>query len=214
MDKGKGQYDIEYSQSSCFWGNEPGKFVIPITEITSAGSVLDLGAGEGKNSIYLAQKGFEITAIEVSKYAVDNFRRQINTLDVNTSKRIKLLQEDVLLYNTEQRFDVVIAYGLLHCLRSTDEVDNLLNKISSWTKLGGVVVVVCFNDSMGIPEVQSYLEPTLLPKGYLQDKFKGWEVLRQEDDIITETHPTSVIEHQHAVSRIIVRKLNDGSELS
>lgn len=205
MLKGKGQYDLEYAACSCFWGTKPGKFVKDITELISNGNVLDLGAGEGKNTIYLAEKGFKVTAVEVSLHAVNNFNKRIAELDEQTKELIKIEKEDVLIFKTEEQYDLVIAYGLLHCLPSLTDASELVGKIKRWTRSGGLIVIVSFNDQIGVPEVQDYLEPTLLPINFLRDEFKDFQILRIENDIITETHPTSLIEHKHSLTRILVK---------
>lgn len=206
MNKGIGQYDLEYSSCSCFWGTEPGKFVRPIPDLLGhQGTVLDIGAGEGKNSIFLASAGFTVTAIEVSVFAVHNFSVQLEKLDLEIQNRITIINEDILSFDDVKSYDVVIAYGLLHCLSSLADVEKTVNKIKQLTKLNGVVVIVSFNNELGVPKVQEYLEPTLLPKDYLLKAFNSWTIIEYENGIITETHPTTNIEHQHSVTRLIAK---------
>jgi len=73
--KSDGQYDLEYKKTRSFWGWEPSKFVKRIEKYSKQNykTVLDIGAGEGKNSFFLAEKGLRVTAVEVSIYAIKNF---------------------------------------------------------------------------------------------------------------------------------------------
>jgi cyclopropane fatty-acyl-phospholipid synthase-like methyltransferase len=206
--KGIGQYDLEYANCSCFWGKEPGKFVKLISQIISSGNVLDIGAGEGKNSVYLAQLGFDVTAIEVSKYAINNFHRIKETLEKDVRDKIEILEQDILFYDSSIKYDVIIAYGLLHCLRSLEQVDIVISKIRKWVKTNGFVIIVSFNSELGVPSVQDYLEPTLLPKNYLETAFSDFEIIHFENGIITESHPTTKIEHQHSLTRIIAKNIS------
>jgi len=206
MNKGIGQYDLEYSNCPCFWGTEPGKYVKYIPSLAKEGNVLDLGAGEGKNSIYLAELGYKVTGVEISKYAIDNFKKRIEEIPESVKTNVEMVYQDVLLFETDSQYDIVIAYGLLHCLPSFESVKVLTEKMSKWVKLNGIIVVVAFNNDLKVPSIQDYLEPTLLPKETFRNLFPGFTVLKYEDGIITETHPTSNIEHKHSLTRMIVKK--------
>ena len=206
--KGIGQYDLEYFRCPCFWGTAPGKYVKKIPTYVQKGKVLDLGAGEGKNSIFLAEKGFEVIAVEVSEFAIRNFKDVLIKQSTQIQERITLCNENVLYYDSDKKFDAVVAYGLLHCLPSIEDANRLISKIKYWTKSNGIAVIVSFNNEIKVPEVQDYLEPTLLPKDYLVKAFSSWELMEHENDVIIESHPTSQIEHSHSLSRIITKKSN------
>src|SRR4051794_41019534 len=108
MSKGLGQYDFEYAQCCCFWGTEPGKYARLLPTHLSNGCVLDLGAGEGKNAIYLATLGFEIIAVECSQYALKNFRERLGSLSPHISKRIEIVHADVRTYEPPKQVDAVV----------------------------------------------------------------------------------------------------------
>src|SRR5215469_2761534 len=58
------------------WGKTPSGFAREIADRLSAGSrVLDLGCGEGRDSVYFAARGFEVTGLDVSPEAVAKGRR-------------------------------------------------------------------------------------------------------------------------------------------
>lgn len=210
--KNIGQYDDEYSKCPCFWGMEPAKYVKLVPKYFSSGSTLDLGAGEGKNSVYLASLGFKVTAIEVSLYAVRNF---IDWLIKNEDKsnpvaeKIDVICADVRKLDelTNKKYDVVVAYGLLHCFKSKDEIADFVKKMKNKTAKGGINVVSTFTDEAPVPEIQDYLVPTLLSKNELKDIFyKDWEILDYEHGFIEHTHPTSRTMHKHSLCRMIARK--------
>lgn len=206
MTKGVGQYDLEYAQCPCFWGTAPGKFVRMITRHLASGYVLDLGAGEGKNAIYLASLGFNVVAVECSEYALRNFRSRLQTEPPSTTGRIQIIQADVTAYVPTRRFDVVIAYGLLHCLASSSVVRNVVSTMQESTLDGGYNVVVSFTNSLPVPAVHDYLEPTLLEVGELERLYSLWQVVESENAVIEEEHPTTKVPHKHSVCRLIALK--------
>lgn len=210
--KNRGQYDIEYKNCSCFWGSEPSKYAKLIPNYISSGRVLDLGAGEGKNSFYLTSLGFKVVAIDVSLYAIKNFiNRAIKEIKNKKSKakveNIDIICADVTNWPMAGKFDVIIAYGLLHCLNSEKEIASLINKMKTVTKEGGLNVICTFTNEMGVPKIQRYLNPVFLSKMALKEKYyKDWKILNYESDVIEYKHPTSNKLHKHSVCRMIARK--------
>jgi tellurite methyltransferase len=207
--KGKGQYDLEYSKCECFWGTDPGKLVRMIPEYLKGGVALDLGAGECKNSVFLSKNGFVVDAVEISELALRNYERITSPKAEPNNKLITTYNSDALLFENNIQYDLVIAYGLLHCLSSIEEVDLIISKMKKWTKLNGIIIVVSFTDMLKVPFAQAYLDATLLPVGYLFNAFSEFDVLQYEEDVISETHPTSNIEHQHSLTRLMVRKIKN-----
>jgi cyclopropane fatty-acyl-phospholipid synthase-like methyltransferase len=204
--KGLGQYDQEYANSDCFWGSSPAKYVLRLLEHIKVGRVLDLGAGEGKNAIFLAERGFEVSAVDCSAYGFRNFQRRMSTLHKEVQSRIKIEQANVLEYRPQGQFDAVIAYGLLHCLPSLECVNEAVAMFKRVTSPGGFNVIATFTNKLPVPEVQSYLEPTLLPVGYLETRYADWETLSVENDILEEAHVTTKVSHRHSICRLLTKR--------
>lgn len=208
--KNQGQYDTEYKKCPCFWGSKPSKFGKLVPKYVSSGRVLDLGAGEGKNSFYLASQGFKVIAIDISLYAIRNFineaLKKANNKKANI-ENINIMCADVIEWQISGKFDVIIAYGLLHCLKSKKEIKHLIDKMKEHTKRGGINVVCTFTNDIGVPKSQKYLKPTFLSDTDLKEKYyKDWKILDYETDIIEHSHPTSKKMHKHSVCRMIAKK--------
>lgn len=211
--KNTGQYDDEYSKCPCFWGLEPSKYVKLIPNYVFSGNALDLGAGEGKNSFYLASLGFKVTSIEISFYAVKNFINQLiekGGENKNIPENINIICADVrnIKKLINHKFDVIIAYGLLHCFKSKKEITNFIKNIKNLTNKGGINVICTFTDELPIPKIQKYLIPTLLRKEELKNKYyKDWKILNYEYGVLEHKHPTSKTLHQHSLCRMIAKKI-------
>ena len=59
-------WDEKFSQNEYFYGTKPNEFLVSASEYIPSGRVLCLADGEGCSSIYLAEKGFAVTAVDSS----------------------------------------------------------------------------------------------------------------------------------------------------
>jgi tellurite methyltransferase len=208
----KNRYQIEYeSTTNCFWETKPGKyvklFVEEIKNDLNGLKVLDIGAGEGKNSVYLASNGANVISIDVSSIALSRFNLQPNY--EKCYKNITRIEADIRSVKfLEDQFDIIISYGLFHALENINEVYHLFNESIKWLKNDGYYIIVTFTDEIPPPLIQNYLEyDSFINYNSFMEYIKKFNILANERDIITETHPTSQIEHNHSLLRIIIQKI-------
>jgi tellurite methyltransferase len=182
-------YDEIYSQSDNVFGENPEKILTDFAEkIRPKKKVLDIGAGEGRNALYLAGKGFAVDALEPSAVAARKIAKEIDKKNFE----IKIFDEGFESFNTPQGlYSAVLVFGLIQILRR-DEINLLVSKINSWTEAGGLIFVTAFStkdssfnrlknkwaevgknsfkDSSG--NIRTYLEP-----GEILDIFNKFQVL-------------------------------------
>jgi len=203
-------YDDEYRiTEGLFWETSPAKYVRLFADgnyLNLEGkSVLDIGAGEGKNTLYMAKLGCYVDAIDISMTAL----RKLQFLnDFESYKnQINLINADVLTFNSNKKYDLVISYGLLHALGTRINVQNVITALKSCVKVNGYIIIASFNNLVPPPSIQPYLKiDAFLNPFELKTIFTDWEIINYEEEIITETHHTSNVEHQHSISRLIAKK--------
>lgn len=61
------------TETSAF--GEPAKTVQRLAELLPSGTVLDLGAGDGRNALYLAEKGFAVKAVDLAEAGIAKLKR-------------------------------------------------------------------------------------------------------------------------------------------
>ena len=202
-----GGYDSGYESCPCFWGREPGSFVKRFAALLPSMHglrALDVGCGEAKNAAYLAGLGCSVVALDLSWPALMNARRAW------PDSPIALIAADAraLPLKPEAHFDVVIAYGTLHCLPAYSDVTATVAEIQRRTVQGGYNIVCAFNardhDFSGHPG----FDPTLLEHSEYVRMYGGWEVLSASDSDLCETHPHNMVPHHHSLTRILARKLS------
>jgi len=199
----QGPYDDAYRAVPCFWGTEPSSLVREILPTLSGPlKVLDLGCGEGKNAAAFAHLGCEVDAVDCSLIAIQNGKRTF------PSPNIKWHHEDVLHFEcSEAMYDVVICYGLLHCLDSCEEIERMLARVHRTTRSVGINVVCTFNDRSHDLSAHPGFLPTLLPHAWYLAKYSHWQLVHSSDADLHETHPHNGIPHHHSMTRILARRL-------
>jgi tellurite methyltransferase len=199
-----GGYDEGYAACPCFWGREPGslikRFLKRFSDVAGL-CVLDAGCGEGRNAHALATRAANVTAVDCSTFALYNARAAW------ADDQIKWVRADVRdLRWPVQTFDLVIAYGLLHCFRSRSEIENVVSRFKEATRSGGRHVICAFNARRQDLVAHPGFEPCLLSHGDYLGLYGDWTIEEASDEDLHEMHPHNGIAHIHSLTRMIVLK--------
>lgn len=203
----RGGYEDGYNNSPSFWEKEPGSLVRSLVSRASVANrrVLDAGAGEGKNAYYLAERGAEVTAVEISARAIHNGRRRFGP-----SPAVNWVHDDIsTLSFSPNSFDVVVCYGLLHCLPSREAIGTEIQRYQASTSPGGWHATCVFNDRSQDLSAHPNFHPTLLTHSFYTDLYADWEVISASDTDLIEAHPHNKIVHTHSMTRILARRSSD-----
>ena len=68
-------WDERYAASELVWSRDPNQFVAAELADLPTGTAVDLAAGEGRNAIWLASRGWSATAVDFSQVALDKGAR-------------------------------------------------------------------------------------------------------------------------------------------
>jgi SAM-dependent methyltransferase len=200
-----GGYDTGYRNCPCYWGKEPGSLVRMLPQILDLKGAwtLDLGCGEGKNAAFLAGNGATVDAVDVSSIGLEHARA---TWPPFVALRWELADATVRPIPPE-RYDVIIAYGLLHCLPSEEAVAGTIGRMQAGTRPGGFNVVCAYNARhQELDAAHPFFRPTLLPHSWYMSAYRGWEHLVATDTDLREAHPDTAIEHTHSMTRLLARR--------
>lgn len=76
-------WDARYEEKELVWSAEPNVFLPPIVEQLEVGTALDLACGEGRNAIWLARLGWEVTGVDYSPIGIEKARKIAGETDVD-----------------------------------------------------------------------------------------------------------------------------------
>lgn len=68
------RWDERYAKPGYSYGTDPNRFLVSVVDRIPSGRVLCLGDGEGRNGVYLAQQGFEVTSLDQSGVGLEKVR--------------------------------------------------------------------------------------------------------------------------------------------
>jgi ubiquinone/menaquinone biosynthesis C-methylase UbiE len=107
--------------------------------------VLEVGAGTGRYSLAIAEKGFEVQAIELIQHNIDILKSKISeglNIAVRQGNAV-----DLSCYENEA-FDVTLVLGPLYHLFNDEDKKQAISEAMRVTKKGGVIFVAyCMNDA-------------------------------------------------------------------
>jgi SAM-dependent methyltransferase len=68
-------WDERYAGDDFVWSAEPNRFLVVEVETLPTGRALDLACGEGRNAVWLAERGWDVTGVDFSHVGLDKARR-------------------------------------------------------------------------------------------------------------------------------------------
>lgn len=113
-------------------------------------NVLDIGCGIGTEAVFLASRGYQVSAVDISADAIARAKELASVYGVDVNWQVS----DVLhLPMEDQSYDVITDRGCFHCIRE-DEREQFAAEIARVLKPGGLYVLRCFSNQIpGIPKL-------------------------------------------------------------
>ncbi len=134
-------YDHYYQTENYFGAPYPALMAF-FAEQPTAASILDLGCGQGRNAIALAQLGFAVTGIDSSKVGIEQMARMAQDRQLN----VEGIVADIHAFDAIHTFDFVLLDSMFHFAKKDKEREvQLLRKIITDMK-SDALLVVCIQD--------------------------------------------------------------------
>ena len=199
----KTNYEKWYEGEEYFWGIEPAelcfelmKLIPPKKEIC----VLDIGCGEGKDAVFLAEKGYNVTAFDITENGI----RKTRKLAEENNVKIDAYIDDINDFTTDKLFDIIYSTGTIQYLRD-DEKKHFFEKVKKLTKPNGINWFNVFVDKPFIPLPPDWDEnEKMWVSGELFMYYPEWKFERI-DEVIFTCH-SSGVPHKHVMDTIVARK--------
>lgn len=164
------EWDERYQATDRLWSKEPNLFVADRLKHARPGVGIDVASGEGRNAIWLAKLGWDMTAVDFSEVAIERGRA--------VSDKVNFVVADVLTWDAPEKYDLaLVAY--LHLVPS--EMESVMRRVVTWLKPGGELFVIGhdesnINEGHGGPQVPERLTRV----ESLLDWLEGMEVIEAQ----------------------------------
>jgi len=151
--------------------------VVNAATIVPSGKTLDLGCGSGRNSLYLNQKGFDVTAWDKNPMSISNLNKII------AAEGLKNIVTDIVDLNSihlDGEYDFILSTVVMMFLERKS-IPGLIENMQRCTKLGGYNLIVAAMDTEDFPCNVGF--PFAFTEGELRNYYAGWELIKYNEDI-------------------------------
>ena len=87
-------WDARYAESHRIWSGRPNQRMVEEVASLDPGRALDVGCGEGADAVWLASRGWQVTALDVSEVALE--RTRDHAAEAGVAERVELMHHDLM----------------------------------------------------------------------------------------------------------------------
>ena len=149
--------------------------VLEAMESLSPGKALDLGCGQGRNALFLAQHGFEVTAVDQNELALEILQSIVEQEDLEMTVGLY----DINSANLKQSYDLIVSTVVLMFLQA-DRIPAIIRNMQDQTNPGGYNLIVCAMDTEDYPCQVPF--SFTFKEGELADYYKDWELIKYNEN--------------------------------
>ena len=149
--------------------------VLEAMESLSPGKALDLGCGQGRNALFLAQHGFEVTAVDQNELALEILQSIVEQEDLEMTVGLY----DINSANLKQSYDLIVSTVVLMFLQA-DRIPAIIRNMQDQTNPGGYNLIVCAMDTEDYPCQVPF--SFTFKEGELADYYEDWELIKYNEN--------------------------------
>ncbi|HSE04840.1 MAG TPA: methyltransferase domain-containing protein [Methylomirabilota bacterium] len=193
-------WEREYARDAVryVFGTDPSDWAREIARLVRPGdAVLDLGCGEGRDSVFFAELGATVTGVDVSAAGLAKARRLARRRGV----QVRWVEGSMTTALPTGPLDLIFSCGSIHYVTRGSRA-GLFRRLAALTRPGGYQAHVVFTDQLVHEEKGEIVD--YFTAGELREAFVGWQVLRSGERVISCGQDGSV--HAHSVEELVVAR--------
>ncbi|AGB81267.1 tellurite resistance protein TehB [Serratia sp. FGI94] len=148
-----------------------------------AGKALDLGCGGGRNALYLALKGFDVTAWDKNAVAIAELNRII---DAEGLSNIRATVQDLNSLRFQGDYDFILSTVVMMFLQPA-AIPSIIQDMQAATVSGGHNLIVAAMDTPDFPCPLPF--PFAFKPDELKSYYREWQIVKYNEDV-GELHRT------------------------
>ncbi|MEK4249059.1 helix-turn-helix domain-containing protein [Paenibacillus sp. FSL W7-1287] len=198
-------YEEEYKTQEYYWGKEPNKACYQVLQLmppTKHLKLLDVGCGEGKDAVFFARNGYDVSAFDVSDAGIEKTRSLAEKVGVH----VNVFKADILDYRLDTYYDIIFSSGVLHYIKP-DYRKEIFNNYKQFTNENGMHVLNVFvNKPFIAPPPENEPNAFKWHSGELLTYYNDW-LIKDSSEIVFDCN-SSGIPHKHAMTEMIAQKIS------
>ncbi|HEV3254201.1 MAG TPA: methyltransferase domain-containing protein [Candidatus Acidoferrales bacterium] len=164
---------------------EPTPLVVKFATGLAPGKALDLACGAGRNALWLAEQGWEVTAVDGAQAAIEILQSRATERGLRVNTVVADLEKGEFEIEPSRWDLIAMCYYLQR---------NLYEPAKRGVRPGGVVISIVHITQPGEAASQHRLVP-----GQLEKYFTWWEILHRREGLPNDSA------HRHSVAEIVAR---------
>ena len=136
---------------------------------------LDLGCGQGRNALFLAQHGFDVTAVDQNELSLEILQSIVEQEDLE----MPLGLYDINSASIGQTYDFIVSTVVLMFLQA-DRIPAIIKNMQDQTSIGGYNLIVCAMDTEDYPCSVHF--PFTFKEGELANYYQDWELIKYNEN--------------------------------
>ncbi|RUT73361.1 class I SAM-dependent methyltransferase [Ancylomarina longa] len=212
-------YDKTYSNTENVFGIHPETILEKyVHKLEKTRPVLDIGIGQGRNSFFLAKKGFQVDGIDLSEVAIES----VLSISKKEKFQIKTYQKSFHEFVPKSTpYSAILVFGLIQIL-DWKSIHALIDRINQWTQKNSLVFITAF--SIKDTSYKKYSKEwkaigknsfcdnnenyrTFLEPNEIVELFKNYNSIHHWEGLGPEhKHGDSPIEQHHLIELVLEKK--------
>ena len=200
-------YEEKYSTQAFYWGIAPNELCCELLKLkppVKPFRVLDIGCGEGKDAVFLARCGYQVSAFDVAETGLEKGRRLARQCGVE----VDFFRADLRDWQPEGEYDIVFSSGVFHYL-SPEKRAQVTQCLKAHTAVQGLHAINVF-----VPK------PFLAPAPDLEEEekrvppWRSGELFSHYHDWLFHRHEERIFDcssggepHRHCMDVMIAEKI-------
>ncbi|QRN41229.1 MAG: SAM-dependent methyltransferase TehB [Neisseriaceae bacterium] len=150
---------------------------ISLNNDPSCYKILDLGCGQGRNSIYLTLKGFNVTGVDIEETKI---RKLKDIIDENGFNNLNVDVYDINQANIEGQYDFIIS-TVVFMMLDTNKVPAIIHNMQNCTNKNGYNLIVSAMDTEDYPCDLNFSHK--FKRNELKAYYQDWEIIKYNENV-------------------------------
>jgi tellurite methyltransferase len=196
-------YEDDYKKTEYFWGVEPNAACLKVIELAppiKPLKLLDIGCGEGKDAIFFARCGYEVSAFDISEAGLEKTKRLAEQARVH----VRTFRANLWDYRLDNKYDILYSSGVFHYIKP-ELRDEVIRNYKANVNKNGIVAFHAFVSKPFIPPAPDDDYHQLWKSGQLFTHFHDWHI-EQCSEYVFDCN-SSGIPHRHAANLLFARNI-------